>query len=139
MTSFSIFDNCKERNKFSSGTKNNLSFHNNDLIQRIPKLNLQKILNIEKNININPKSRNGKIAIDKQPLISVNNNIDKSNINSDNDDEKKYETDNNTPIKCHNNIYLIIMILINVMPIIVHPLNQKIFHQIQILKVVKNI
>ena len=105
MTSFSIFDNCKERNKFSSGTKINLSFHNNDLIQRIPKLNLQKILNIEKNININPKSRNGKIAIDKQPLISVNNNIDKSNINSDNDDEKKYETDNNIPIKCHNNIF----------------------------------
>ena len=105
MTSFSIFDNTKKSNSFSSSTKNGVISHNNDLIGRIPKLNLQNILNIEKNITINPISRNENKSIDKQPFISTNNNIDKSNIYLDNDDERKFETDNNIPIKCHNNIF----------------------------------
>ena len=104
MTSFSIFDNTKKSNSFSSSTKVCDISHNNDLIGRIPKLNLQNILNKEKNITIIPISRNANKSIDKQQFISTNH-MDKSNINIDNDDERKYETDNNIPIKCHNNIF----------------------------------
>ena len=104
MTSFSIFDNTKKSNSFSSSTKVCDISHNNDLIGRIPKLNLQNILNKEKNITILPISRNANKSIDKQQFISTNH-MDKSNINIDNDDERKYETDNNIPIKCHNNIF----------------------------------
>ena len=69
-----------------------------------PVVYLQNILNKEKNITIIPMSRNANKSIDKQQFISTNH-MDKSNINIDNDDERKYETDNNIPIKCHNNIF----------------------------------
>lgn len=106
MTSFNHMNNFKETTSSSNQIKNNIFPKNNhNLIESIPKLNLQGILNFEQN-NIK-KSRNNKIAFDKNKFLSLKNNIniDKQNQNSDNEDEKKYETDNNFPINCHNNIF----------------------------------
>ena len=106
MTSLNSMNNCNESNISQSQTKNNILYHNStNLIENIPKLNLQSILNPEKN-NSN-KSRNNKILLDKHKLFSSKNNInfDKSNKNSDYEDENKFETDNNFSINCHNNIF----------------------------------
>lgn len=106
MSSLNPMNNSNESSISQSHTKNNILNHNStNLIESIPKLNLQSILNPEKN-NSN-KSRNNKILLDKHKLFSSKNNInfDNSNKNSDYEDEKKFETDNNFSINCHNNIF----------------------------------
>lgn len=106
MTSLNRMNNSNESfDLLKSPNKNNNLYHNStNLIESIPKLNLQSILNPEKK-NYN-KSRNDKISLDKHKLFSSKNNIfDKSSKNSDYEDENKYETDNNFTINCHNNIF----------------------------------
>ena len=105
MTSLNHMNNYYQT-KLQTNTNNNIFLHNNhNLIENIPKLNLQGIINPDKN-NIS-KSRNNKILLDKHIFFSPKNNINLSqkNKNSNNDNENKYETDKNFPNICYNKIF----------------------------------
>ena len=97
-------------NNYSKDTKSliykkrNNKYSNNKfgLIESIPKLNFQQLFNPEQNPK--NKSRNGQNTLDRALSISSNNNIlNKSNLELD--DDKKYDTENNLSMKCHNNIF----------------------------------
>jgi len=106
MTSLNHKNNCNDAKLLPNLNNNKIFFHNNhNLTINIPKLNLQGILNPEKNCI--SKSRNNKILLDKNILFSKKNNISisKQNNKTDNDDEKKYETEKSFPINYHNNIF----------------------------------
>ena len=105
MNLLELNQNSRERNhtliskeKFRSNNKKI------GLIESIPKLNLKDILNSENKAKLIYKPRNKEAMMDKSlHMVSINNNSAKSNL--DMDDDKKYDTDVNFPLKCHNNIF----------------------------------
>ena len=72
------------------------------LIENISKLNLQDIL---KKSKCNTKIRNNKIIIDKSLFYSSDNNNQNITYNDFENEDKKFDTDNNLSINCHNNIF----------------------------------
>ena len=100
------------------------------LIENIPKLNLHDIL---KKSKFNNKIRNNKIIIDKSLFYSSDNNNQNITYNDFENEDKKFDTDNNLSINCHNNIS------INLILITAQLKNLKIFFLILIILLIKNI
>ena len=99
MTSPNSKDTEKTYNKFINLNKSPMNTNNkSDLIQNIPKLNLHDGFNSERNTKFTKKPKIININFDKQSFSPSNNNLDIDN-------EKKYDTDNNFPVKSHNNIF----------------------------------
>ena len=78
------------------------------LIENIPKLNLHDIL---KKSKCNTKIRNNKIIIDKSLFYSSDNNNQNITYNDFENEDKKFDTDNNLSINCHNNISINLILI----------------------------